>query len=374
MIELSKKVDELVLENSKLKQRICELEENATKKPEDESFENFQSNEQLKHFQPWPSTTPDDVTQREVVTSAQHETSYILPPPIDSFSDMPRTSKSGLSFYNKPHSVEALADQAKTKLSSVNRVLSRLQDKNHREESPRSDDLSKEVLLALTADSTLYENLTQSLALAFARDHRSLTPDNASLLLNTVNETLNVIDGSSGISTSIYGCDEDTQWSSRSSSSLPPPIPSKPDRYKSNQTFESPLYRAIGKPTPQQPPQDRYIDSESAFLSFFDHPLDETLHRLSGERGYSALKQMTSSDHYDNNVHRLMEAVRRENSSQLLKQKNVVFYQPRSDDVMSFSTRQSDTPPSVTFQPPPPPSLASSRVPVRSQRSRVSSV
>ena len=48
MIELSKKVDELVLENSKLKQRICELEENATKKPEDESFENFQSNEQLK--------------------------------------------------------------------------------------------------------------------------------------------------------------------------------------------------------------------------------------------------------------------------------------------------------------------------------------
>ena len=398
-------------------------------------------------------------------------TRFILPPPIDTTTTFScsQSSSSGIGRPLSSNKLEStgpdtpaedetilvMVKQAKKRLAKVKGLLSRLRKKANRTSSVKDSGTStvvdstvstapqteetKNLMSVLAADSSLYENLTQSLAKAVAANNHpnSLTHDSASDLLESVKDAISALQiqdedigfippavaGSCNLYVRETDLDdfEDAPRDNRRlvkavhpvSEQSVPPIPAKPSRMKNlmsnigtpSSTLDTsvtkptlprdrtklltfrdhinqPLYHHIGDGNTKQPQvnEDRFIDSESAFLSFFDHPLDETLQRLSGESGYSHLKRMTEErgnrggEIYDDKVHRFMEAVRRENSSQLLK-RNVYFANPNHranrfqgipeetqdtvDDMESFSTLRTDTTMSLAPQPPPPPSLAS---------------
>ena len=322
----------------------------------------------------------------------------------------------------------AMVRQAKKRLAKVKGLLGRLRKKastrSSKQEVPQEDNL----VSFLAADSSLYENLTQSLAMAVAANNRpeDLTHDSASDLLESVKDAISALkiqDEEVGFdlppskgSRDLYLRETDLDDFGDSpnlveavhpvSEQSAPPRPAKPARMRSTPTLDTsvtrptlprsrnkqlafhpdhhhPIYHHIGespKRRKQAGNEERFIDSESAFLSYFDHPLDETLQRLSGESGYSHLKRMTEEggggmgaggEIYDDKVHRFMEAVRKENGPRLLK-RNVNFSRGNrfqgipeegerdtADDMASFSTLRTDTTVSLAPQPPPPPSLAS---------------
>ena len=370
-------------------------------------------------------------------------TRFVLPPPIPdatTTTTFSHSSSSGRPLSSnkvdsrqgeapEDESILAMVGQAKRRLAKVKGLLSRLRKKANRSSKHSSaapQEAEDNLMAFLAADSSLYENLTQSLAMAVAANNhpKDLTHDSASDLLESVKDAISALkiqDDEVGFnlppskgSRDLYLRETDLDDFGDSpnlvkavhpvSEQSAPPRPAKPARMRSTPSstldtsvtrptlprsrnkqltfhLDQPLYHRIGD-SPKQPQanEDRFIDSESAFLSYFDHPLDETLQRLSGESGYSHLKRMTEErgsmgggDIYDDKVHRFMEAVRRENGSQLLK-RNVNFADRRgnrfqdipeeaaqdtSDDMASFSTLRTDTTVSLALQPPPPPSLAS---------------